>query len=143
MCPYQNCKPSCLFKSQLCIYHKMHCISLFLLITNTCFLQGVCADQNKVFGYHCYQQVTLNEAALAELKHLFSAKAEILHQTVALHSYTSILSRLQVESYLYRLFSSNPTTKSVAVQDTSTGKFILISLDCILDTNNWLVYTVC
>ncbi|XP_073696062.1 ectopic P granules protein 5 homolog [Garra rufa] len=84
-------------------------------------LQGVCADQNKVYGYHCYQQVTLNEAALAELKHLFSAKAEILHQTVALHSYTSILSRLQVESYLYRLLSSNPTTKSVAVQDTSSG----------------------
>uniref|UniRef100_A0A671MCH5 Ectopic P granules protein 5 homolog n=1 Tax=Sinocyclocheilus anshuiensis TaxID=1608454 RepID=A0A671MCH5_9TELE len=83
-------------------------------------LQGVCADQTKVFGYHCYQEVTLNEAALAELKHLFSAKAEILHQTVALHSYTSILSRLQVESYLYRLLSSNPTTKSVAVQDTST-----------------------
>uniref|UniRef100_A0A8C2FK11 Ectopic P-granules autophagy protein 5 homolog (C. elegans) n=1 Tax=Cyprinus carpio TaxID=7962 RepID=A0A8C2FK11_CYPCA len=83
-------------------------------------LQGVCADQSKVYGYHCYQQVTLNEAALAELKHLFSAKAEILHQTVALHSYTSILSRLQVESYLYRLLSSNPSTKSVAVQDTST-----------------------
>ncbi|XP_077087477.1 ectopic P granules protein 5 homolog isoform X1 [Siphateles boraxobius] len=83
-------------------------------------LQGVCADQTKVFGYHCYQQVTLNEAALAELKHLFSAKAEILHQTVALHSYTSVLSRLQVESYLYCLLSSNPTTKSVAVQDTST-----------------------
>uniref|UniRef100_A0A672N741 Ectopic P granules protein 5 homolog n=1 Tax=Sinocyclocheilus grahami TaxID=75366 RepID=A0A672N741_SINGR len=75
-------------------------------------LQGVCADQTKVYGYHCYQEVTLNEAALAELKHLFSAKAEILHQTVALHSYTSILSRLQVESYLYRLLSSNPTTKS-------------------------------
>ncbi|XP_056314223.1 ectopic P granules protein 5 homolog [Danio aesculapii] len=84
-------------------------------------LQGVCADQSKVYGYHCYQQVTLNEAALAELKHLFSAKAEILHQTVALHSYTSILSRLQVESYLYRLLSSNPTTKNVAVQDTSAG----------------------
>ncbi|XP_026067016.1 ectopic P granules protein 5 homolog isoform X2 [Carassius auratus] len=83
-------------------------------------LQGVCADQAKVSGYHCYQQVTMNEAALTELKHLFSAKAEILHQTVALHSYTSILSRLQVESYLYRLLSSNPTTKSVAVQDTST-----------------------
>jgi len=105
-------------------------------------LQAVCADQTKVFGYHCYQQVTLNEAALAELKLLFSAKAEILHQTVALHSYTSILSRLQVESYLYRLLSSNPTTKSVAVQDTSTGKFTLISLDCTLDTNNWLTYTV-
>ncbi|XP_016089928.1 ectopic P granules protein 5 homolog [Sinocyclocheilus grahami] len=83
-------------------------------------LQGVCADQTKVFGYHCYQQVTMNEAALTELKHLFSAKTEILHQTVALHSYTFILSRLQVESYLYRLLSSNPTTKSVAVQDTST-----------------------
>ncbi|XP_051514293.1 ectopic P granules protein 5 homolog [Myxocyprinus asiaticus] len=83
-------------------------------------LQGVCADQAKVFGYHSYQQVTLNEAAIAELKHLFAAKAEILHQTVALHSYTSILSRLQVESYLYHLLSSNPTTKSVAVQDTST-----------------------
>ncbi|KAG1968633.1 ectopic P granules protein 5 homolog isoform X1 [Pimephales promelas] len=83
-------------------------------------LQAICADQTKVFGYHCYQQVTLNEAALAEVKLLFSAKAEILHQTVALHSYTSILSRLQVESYLYRLLSSNPTTKSVAVQDTST-----------------------
>uniref|UniRef100_A0A673K9Q2 Ectopic P granules protein 5 homolog n=1 Tax=Sinocyclocheilus rhinocerous TaxID=307959 RepID=A0A673K9Q2_9TELE len=85
-------------------------------------LQGVCADQTKVFGYHCYQQVTMNEAALTELKHLFSAKAEILHQTVALHSYTFILSRLQVESYFYRLLSSNPTTKSVAVQDTMSPK---------------------
>ncbi|KAI7812682.1 putative ectopic P granules protein 5-like protein [Triplophysa rosa] len=75
-------------------------------------LQGVCADQAKVFGYHCYQQVTLNEAAIADLKHLFAAKAEILHQTVALHSYTSILSCLQVESYLYHLLMGSKSQPS-------------------------------
>ncbi|XP_076853684.1 ectopic P granules protein 5 homolog [Brachyhypopomus gauderio] len=82
-------------------------------------LQGVCADQSKVCGYHRFQQVALNEGALADLKRLFEAKAELLHQTVALHSYTSVLSRLQVESYLYRLLSTNPITRSVAVQDPS------------------------
>ncbi|XP_066509785.1 ectopic P granules protein 5 homolog isoform X2 [Hoplias malabaricus] len=84
-------------------------------------LQGVCADQAKVCGYHRFQQVVLNEAAVAELRHLFEAKAELLHQTVALHSYTSVLSRLQVESYLYRLLSTNPVTRSVAVQDAGSG----------------------
>lgn len=73
-------------------------------------------------GYHRFQKVVLSEAAVADLRHLFEAKAELLHQTVALHSYTSVLSRLQVESYLYRLLSSNPVTRSVAVQETSSGK---------------------
>ncbi|KAL7839536.1 hypothetical protein SRHO_G00261940 [Serrasalmus rhombeus] len=84
-------------------------------------LQGVCADQVKVCGYHRFQQVVLNEAVVAELRHLFEAKAELLHQTVALHSYTSVLSRLQVESYLYRLLSTNPITRSVAIQDAGPG----------------------
>ncbi|XP_072520636.1 ectopic P granules protein 5 homolog isoform X3 [Salminus brasiliensis] len=84
-------------------------------------LQGVCADQVKVCGYHRFQQVVLNEAVVAELRHLFEAKAELLHQTVALHSYTSVLSRLQVESYLYRLLSTNPITRSVSIQDAGPG----------------------
>uniref|UniRef100_A0A4W4HAL5 Ectopic P granules protein 5 homolog n=1 Tax=Electrophorus electricus TaxID=8005 RepID=A0A4W4HAL5_ELEEL len=79
-------------------------------------LQGVCADQTKVCGYHRFQQVALNEGAMAELRRLFEAKADLLHQTVALHSYTSVLSRLQVESYLYHLLNTNPFTRSVAVQ---------------------------
>ncbi|XP_064152807.1 ectopic P granules protein 5 homolog [Anguilla rostrata] len=83
-------------------------------------LQGVCTDQAKVCGYHRFQQVTLNEAVVAELRHLFEAKAELLHQTVALHSYTAMLSRLQVESYLYRLLSGNQATKGVAVLDSGT-----------------------
>ncbi|KAJ8285154.1 hypothetical protein GJAV_G00022880 [Gymnothorax javanicus] len=83
-------------------------------------LQGVCADQAKVCGYHRFQQVALNEAALVELKHLFETKAELLHQTVALHSYTAVLSRLQVESYLYRLLNANPTTRSAAILHPST-----------------------
>ncbi|KAJ8405585.1 hypothetical protein AAFF_G00315650 [Aldrovandia affinis] len=83
-------------------------------------LQGVCVDQAKVCGYHRFQQVVLNEAVVAELRHLFEAKAELLHQTAALHSYTTILSRLQVESYLYHLLSSNQTTKRVAILDSST-----------------------
>ncbi|XP_007238025.3 ectopic P granules protein 5 homolog isoform X3 [Astyanax mexicanus] len=81
-------------------------------------LQGVCADQVKVCGYHRFQQVVLNEAVVAELRHLFAAKAELLHQTVALHSYTSVLSRLQVESYLYRLLSTNHITRGVAIQES-------------------------
>lgn len=84
-------------------------------------LQGVCADQAKVCGYHRFQQVVLNEVVVAELRHLFETKAELLHQTLALHSYTTVLSRLQVESYLYRLLSSSPATKSVAVVETRSA----------------------
>ncbi|XP_063051175.1 ectopic P granules protein 5 homolog isoform X2 [Engraulis encrasicolus] len=84
-------------------------------------LQGVCADQAKVCGYHRFQRVELSEAVVAELRHLFETKAELLHQTVALHSYTAVLSRLQVESYLYRLLHSHPLARNVAIQDAGSG----------------------
>ncbi|KAK1176492.1 hypothetical protein AOXY_G1382 [Acipenser oxyrinchus oxyrinchus] len=80
-------------------------------------LQGVCADQSKVCGYHRYQQVVLNKPVVGELQRLFESKAELLHQTLALHSYTALLSRLQVESYLYRLLCSTPAARALSVQD--------------------------
>ncbi|NXK38181.1 EPG5 protein, partial [Piprites chloris] len=79
-------------------------------------VQGVCADQCKVTGHHRFQTVELNEGVLGELKKLFEAKAEHVHQTLALHLYTSVLSRLQVESYVYRLLSSSSLLRSVALQ---------------------------
>ncbi|XP_059563190.1 ectopic P granules protein 5 homolog isoform X3 [Myotis daubentonii] len=78
-------------------------------------VQGICADQVKVSGYHRYQRVEMSENALGELKKLFDAKSEHLHQTLALHSYTSVLSRLQVESYIYTLLNSSAVLRSLAV----------------------------
>ncbi|XP_062933124.1 ectopic P granules protein 5 homolog isoform X2 [Cynocephalus volans] len=78
-------------------------------------VQGICADQVKVSGYHRYQRVEMNESALAELKKLFDAKSEHLHQTLALHSYTSVLSKLQVESYIYALLNSSAVLRSLAI----------------------------
>ncbi|KAJ8789671.1 hypothetical protein J1605_004908 [Eschrichtius robustus] len=78
-------------------------------------VQGICADQVKVSGHHRYQRVEMNENALGELKKLFDAKAEHLHQTLALHSYTSVLSRLQVESYIYTLLNSSAVLRSLAI----------------------------
>lgn len=72
-------------------------------LLNFSFSQGVCADQSKVCGYHRFQQADFNESVLAELKRLFETRRELLHQKVALHAYTALLSRLQVESYLYHL----------------------------------------
>ncbi|XP_006144470.1 ectopic P granules protein 5 homolog [Tupaia chinensis] len=77
--------------------------------------QGICADQVKVYGCHRYQRVEMNENALGELKKLFDAKSEHLHQTLALHSYTSVLSRLQVESYIYALLNSSAVLRSLAI----------------------------
>uniref|UniRef100_A0A8C0NHM3 Ectopic P-granules autophagy protein 5 homolog n=1 Tax=Canis lupus familiaris TaxID=9615 RepID=A0A8C0NHM3_CANLF len=79
-------------------------------------VQGICADQVKVSGYHRFQRVEMNENALGELKKLFDAKSEHLHQTLALHSYTSVLSKLQVESYIYALLNSSALLRSLAVQ---------------------------
>ncbi|NXS65882.1 EPG5 protein, partial [Pandion haliaetus] len=79
-------------------------------------VQGVCADQCKVTGHHRYQTAELNESVLGELKKLFEAKADHVHQTLVLHSYTSVLSRLQVESYVYRLLNSSSLLRSVAIQ---------------------------
>lgn len=107
-----------------------------MLVTRSFTPQGVCADQAKVCGYHRFQQVVLNEAVVAELKHLFKTKAELLHQTIALHSYTSVLSRLQVESYLYNMLSTNPITRSVAVHKTGPGKAVLACR--LYQFQNWL-----
>lgn len=66
-------------------------------------LQGVCADQSKVCGYHRFQQADFDDNVLVELKRQLETRRELLHQKVALHAYTALLSRLQVESYLYQL----------------------------------------
>ncbi|KAM7320549.1 hypothetical protein ACRRTK_020992 [Alexandromys fortis] len=84
-------------------------------------VQGICADQVKVYGHHHYQRVEMNENVLGELKKLFDAKSEHLHQTLALHSYTSVLSRLQVESYIYTLLSSSAFLRSLAVSQQDQG----------------------
>ncbi|XP_006835165.1 PREDICTED: ectopic P granules protein 5 homolog [Chrysochloris asiatica] len=78
-------------------------------------VQGICADQVKVSGYHRYERVELDENALAELKKIFDAKSEHLHQILALHSYTSVLSRLQVESYIHALLNSSAVLRSLAI----------------------------
>ncbi|XP_070795069.1 ectopic P granules protein 5 homolog [Pituophis catenifer annectens] len=83
--------------------------------------QGVCADQCKVSGFHRYQTVELNEGALGELKKLFDAQTEHLHQILALHLYTSVLSRLQVESYLYNLLRGSPLLRSVGLQQQESA----------------------
>ncbi|CAB1319873.1 unnamed protein product [Coregonus sp. 'balchen'] len=43
-------------------------------------LQGVCGDQSKVYGYHRFQQADFSEAVLVELRKLFEARTELLHQ---------------------------------------------------------------
>lgn len=81
-------------------------------------------------GHHRYQTVELNESVLGELKKLFEAKAEHVHQTLALHSYTSVLSRLQVESYVYRLLSSSSLLRSVALQQQEQGVLLVWTAPC-------------
>ncbi|XP_018596418.2 ectopic P granules protein 5 homolog isoform X3 [Scleropages formosus] len=101
-------------------------------------LQGVCADQAKVSRYHRFQQVVLNRAVLSELQRQFEMKAELLHQTVALHTYTAVLSRLQIESYLYQLLAKNPVTRNIAVaepaSDWSESKVQLSSLQSLKES---------
>nr|XP_056705058.1 ectopic P granules protein 5 homolog [Euleptes europaea] len=82
--------------------------------------QGVCADQCKVSGLHRYQTVKVNVGALGELKRLFEEQAEHVHQTLALHLYTSVLSRLQVESYIYGLLWGSPLLRSAGIQQQET-----------------------
>lgn len=79
----------------------------------------------KVYGHHHYQRVEMNENVLGELKKLFDAKSEHLHQTLALHSYTSVLSRVQVESYIYMLLNSSAVLRSLAVSHQDQGTEIV------------------
>ncbi|MEE6509995.1 hypothetical protein FKM82_028866 [Ascaphus truei] len=86
-------------------------------------VQGLCEDQAKVVGYHHYQTAEVNTSALGDLKRLFELKSDHLHQTFALHSYTSVLSRLQVESYIYELVNNSPLLRSVAVYHPEHGSY--------------------
>lgn len=92
-------------------------------------LQGVCADQSKVCGYHRFQQAEFSQSVLAELRKLFEARSELLHQKVALHAYTALLSRLQVESYLYRLLKdcSSSQTQPCSLQPLKEAISVLFS----------------
>ncbi|TDH12695.1 hypothetical protein EPR50_G00049980 [Perca flavescens] len=92
-------------------------------------LQGVCADQSKVCGYHRFQQAEFSQSVLAELRRMFEARSELLHQKVALHAYTALLSRLQVESYLYRLLKdySGSKTEPCSLQPLKEAVSVLFS----------------
>ncbi|XP_026178495.1 ectopic P granules protein 5 homolog [Mastacembelus armatus] len=92
-------------------------------------LQGVCADQSKVCGYHRFQQADFNQCVLAELRRLFEARSELLHQKVALHAYTALLSRLQVESYLHCLLKdcSASQTQPCSLQPLKEAISVLFS----------------
>ncbi|XP_040011126.1 ectopic P granules protein 5 homolog [Xiphias gladius] len=92
-------------------------------------LQGVCADQSKVCGYHRFQQADFSQSVLAELRRLFEARSELLHQKVALHAYTALLSRLQVESYLYLLLKdcSGSQTQPCSLQPLKEAISVLFS----------------
>ncbi|XP_078718187.1 ectopic P granules protein 5 homolog isoform X2 [Lampetra fluviatilis] len=74
--------------------------------------QGICADKVKVTGKHHFQTVELNAGAFTELQRLLKARSELLYQTLALHTYTSVLSRLQVESYLHHLLRQTPAFRA-------------------------------
>ncbi|XP_031164874.1 ectopic P granules protein 5 homolog [Sander lucioperca] len=92
-------------------------------------LQGVCADQSKVCGYHRFQQAEFSQSVLAELRRMFEARSELLHQKVALHAYTALLSRLQVESYLYHLLKdySGSKTQPCSLQPLKEAVSVLFS----------------
>lgn len=111
-------------------------------------LQGVCADQSKVCGYHRFQQADFSDSVLAELKRLFDARTELLHQKVALHAYTALLSRLQVESYLYCLLqecrssqgqpcSLQPLKEAISVLFSFTRR-VLDDTQFQTDIHHWL-----
>ncbi|XP_049618259.1 ectopic P granules protein 5 homolog isoform X2 [Syngnathus scovelli] len=111
-------------------------------------LQGVCADQSKVCGYHRFQQAEFNQSVLAELSKLFELRSELLHQKVALHAYTASLSRLQVESYLYCLLkdcsasqrkpcSIQPLKDAISVLFSFTRK-VLDDTQFQADIHHWL-----
>ncbi|XP_067888811.1 ectopic P granules protein 5 homolog [Heterodontus francisci] len=89
-------------------------------------IQGTCADQSKVTAYHRFQTVEMSNLVLGELQYVLEIKADHLHQTLALHAYTSVLSRLQVESYIYRLLNSSPAFRAVAVLQRQDDK----EIDC-------------
>ncbi|XP_053725820.1 ectopic P granules protein 5 homolog [Synchiropus splendidus] len=111
-------------------------------------LQGVCADQSKVCGYHRFQQAEFSESVLAELKRQLEVRSELLHQKVALHAYTALLSRLQVESYLYRLLqdyigrqgqpcSNQPLKEAISVLFSFTRR-VLDDAQFQTDVHQWL-----
>ncbi|XP_054630458.1 ectopic P granules protein 5 homolog [Dunckerocampus dactyliophorus] len=91
-------------------------------------LQGVCADQSKVCGYHRFQQAEFSQGVLTELSRLFEVRSELLHQKVALHAYTALLSRLQVESYLYHLLKDCSASQSRSLQPLKEAISVLFSL---------------
>ncbi|XP_056130367.1 ectopic P granules protein 5 homolog [Lampris incognitus] len=92
-------------------------------------VQGVCVDQSKVCGYHRFQQAEFSQSVLAELRRLFEVRTELLHQKVVLHAYTALLSRLQVESYLYRLLKdcSSSRTQPCSLQPLKEAIGVLFS----------------
>ncbi|XP_030226666.1 ectopic P granules protein 5 homolog [Gadus morhua] len=111
-------------------------------------LQGLCADQAKVTGYHRFQQADFSATVLSELGRLLETRSELLHQKVVLHAYTALLSRLQVESYLHRLLtgcgggssrpgSLQPLKEAVGVLFSFTRR-VLDDAQFQTDIHHWL-----
>ncbi|KAF3850897.1 hypothetical protein F7725_012669 [Dissostichus mawsoni] len=94
--------------------------------------------QSKVCGYHRFQQAEFSQSVLAELSRLFEARSELLHQKVALHAYTALLSRLQVESYFKtQPCSLQPLKEAISVLFSFTRR-VLDDTQFQTDIHHWL-----
>ncbi|XP_071943527.1 ectopic P granules protein 5 homolog isoform X2 [Antedon mediterranea] len=86
--------------------------------------QGKCADRFKVSETFSYSTVEFNPAKLREVERTLKLIRSFAHDTLSLCLYTSQLSQLQIESYLYLLIKKNPTLQSVTKYSPVTAHLI-------------------
>ncbi|XP_060553082.1 ectopic P granules protein 5 homolog [Ruditapes philippinarum] len=86
---------------------------IWITETKSQTVKGVCGDQVNCVGMHSYNQVKLDYNALSRMTLNLKNIQDQIHNELALHSYSSQLSKLQVESYIHNLFVTSPVLRDI------------------------------
>ncbi|XP_041348486.1 ectopic P granules protein 5 homolog isoform X2 [Gigantopelta aegis] len=86
---------------------------VWITTTHTVTAQGQCGDGSKVSTTHMYEMCKLNTSAIESMSQTLLTIREEVQQKLSLYAYSSQLSRLQVESYLYSFLTKSPALKNI------------------------------
>ncbi|ESO91450.1 hypothetical protein LOTGIDRAFT_228859, partial [Lottia gigantea] len=86
---------------------------MWLIQPQSITAQGQCGDKAKVSKVHVYEKCELNGDSLKKMKEILDNTRDNIVNKISLYAYSSQLSRLQVESYIYSLYQSCPVIRDL------------------------------
>ncbi|XP_076366500.1 ectopic P-granules autophagy protein 5 isoform X2 [Tachypleus tridentatus] len=86
---------------------------LWSMIHETATKKGQCVDKKNVTGFHSFVSAKYNSDVGAAVEEILRELRETIQEVYTLYAYSALMSRIQVDSYIFNLISLSPVLKDI------------------------------